>query len=201
MKGNETLESMVTEAHRRFDAVNAEDPRTVEVDGEARPRELVAADRLEAWVHRVAPGPSLPLRLAARCQHLARFRVPRGDYPEGRVGYLTWRRDLAKMHAALAEEILADVGFDEATRAAVQRINLKKAIKSDEEVQAMEDALCLSFLEHDFVPFIDDYEDAKVIEILRKSWAKMSERGHALALALPLSGRALSLVQRALAAE
>jgi hypothetical protein len=194
------LEEMVAEAHRRFDAVNAEDARILEVDGVARPRELVQADRLEAWVHRVVPEPSLPLRLAARCQHLARFRIPRAEYPEGRVGYLTWRRDLAQMHAELAEAILVDVGFDEATREAVKRINLKKTIKQHAEVQAMEDALCLAFLEHELVPFIDDYEDEKIVDILRKSWAKMSERGHTLALGLPLSGRALSLVERALSA-
>jgi hypothetical protein len=192
------LEAMVAEAHRRFDALNAEDPRSVEPDGAARPRELVHAEWLEAWVHRVVPAPSLALRLAARCQHLARFRIPRDDYPRDRAGYLTWRRDLARMHADLAGEILAELGFDVATREAVRRINLKKTIKQDAEVQAMEDALCLSFLEHDFVPFIDDYDDAKVIGIVRKTWAKMSERGHELALELPLSGRARNLVERAL---
>jgi hypothetical protein len=201
MQGPKDVEAMVVEAHRRFDDMNARDPRSLEVDGIARPRELVQAERLEAWVHRVVPEPSLALRLAARCQHLARFRIPRGDYPDGRVGYLTWRRDLAKMHAELACEILEDVGFDEETREAVKRINLKKALKQDEDVQAMEDALCLAFLEHELVPFIDDYPDEKVIDILRKSWAKMSERGHALALRLPLSGRAERLVGLALAAE
>jgi hypothetical protein len=198
--GAARLEAMVAEAHRRFDAVNAEDPRSIEVDGVARPRELAQAEWLEAWVHRVVPTPSLALRLAARCQHLGRFRIPRDEYPRDRAGSLTWRRDLARMHAELAGAILAELGFDAATRDAVRRINLKKAIKQDDEVQAMEDALCLSFLEHDFVPFIDDYDDAKVIDIVRKTWAKMSERGHELAIRLPLSGRARELVERALSA-
>ncbi len=198
---SEPTESMIREAHRRFDAINAEDPRTVEVDGVTKPRELAKADELEAWLHRVDPSPSVALRLAARCQHLGRFRIPRSEYPEGREGYLRWRRRLAEMHAELAGAILADVGFDEETRAAVERINLKRSLKRDPEVQTMEDALCLAFLAHDFVPFIDDYDDEKVIDILRKTWAKMSPRGHELALGLPLSGRAKSLVERALSGD
>src|SRR5690606_10854874 len=131
MESQDTLEEMIREAHRRFDALNAEDPRTLSVDGVARPRELLQADRLEAWLHRVVPTPSVPQRLAARCQHLARFRIPRADYPEGRVGYLTWRRELAQMHARLATEILEAVGFDEPTREAVQRILLKRDLHRD----------------------------------------------------------------------
>lgn len=201
MIADEELEGRIAEAHRRFDAINAEDPRTLEVEGVARPRELVQADRLEAWVHRVVPEPSLPLRLASRCQHLGRFRIPRAEYPAGRAGYLTWRRDLSRMHAALAGEILEELGFSAEVREAVARINTKKALKHDPDVQAMEDALCLAFLEHELAPFIDDYDDDKVIDILRKSWAKMSARGHSLALGLRLEGRAKSLVTRAIAGE
>lgn len=186
------------EAHRRFDALNAGDPRTLKVNGVERPRELVRADWLEAALHEIEPEPSLPLRIAARAQHLARFRVPRTDYPPGREAYLKWRRELAKMHHDLTDEILKELGFSDEIREAVKKIQLKIAIKRNAEVQTMEDALCLAFLRHEFVPFIEDYDDEKVIGILQKTWPKMSPRGHEAALKLPLSGRALKLVQRAL---
>jgi len=187
-------------AHARFDAENAQDPHLVDDGGVMRPRELVHADRLEAWVRTLAPQASLPLRLAARCQHLARYRVPRSDYGEGRIEYLKWRKDLSRMHADRAGAILREEGFDDDTIAQVRAINLKQDLKSNPDAQTMEDALCLSFLAHDFVPFIPRYPDDKVVDIVRKTWRKMSDQGHDEALKLPLEGRALDLVKQALGA-
>lgn len=182
----------------RFDAENSQDPHTVSEGGTTRPRELVFAERLSVWISRVVPEPSDALKLAARCQHLRRFAFPRSDYPEGRVGYLKWRKDLSHKHAELAGKILEELGFDEELRNQVRTINLKQQLKTNPDSQAMEDALCLSFLEHEFSAFADKHEDEKVIDIVRKTWRKMSERGHALALSLPLSGRAKDLVGIAL---
>lgn len=182
----------------RFDEINALDPTSITVDGRTAPRELVQADRLEVWVHRVTREPSLALRVAARCQHLGRFRVPRSDYPEGRIGYLKWRKDLARQQADTAAEILSAEGADAELLEDVRAIQTKQGLRTVADVQAMEDALCLAFLEHEFVPFIDKYDDDKIVDIVRKTWGKMSARGHELALGLSLSGRALALVQRAL---
>jgi hypothetical protein len=159
----------------------------------------VMAERLEVWVQKVAVEPSVPLQLAARCQHLMRWTVPRSDYDEGRIGYLKWRRDLAKKHAAAAAQILVDVGFAPETTAAVRAINLKQAPTENKDVQAMEDALCLTFLEHELTDFCAKHDDAKVIDIVQKTWRKISERGHELALSLQLHDRAKALVQQALA--
>jgi hypothetical protein len=194
-----TPDDRLARAHARFDAENAQDPTLIDDAGAMRPRELVQADRLEAWVRKLAPDASLALRLAARCQHLARYRIPRSNYGEGRIEYLKWRKDLARMHADLASRILREEGFDDDTIARVRAINLKQDLKSNPDAQTMEDALCLSFLEHDFVPFIPRYDDDKVVDIVRKSWRKMSRQGHDAALGLPLDGRALDLVKRALA--
>jgi len=193
------VEALLREAHRRFDALNAQDPRTIDVDGTPRPRELVRANWLERALFEIEPEPSLPLRIASRSQHLARFRVPRSEYPPGREAYLQWRRDLAKMHHELTDAILEELGFSDEVREAVRKIQLKIAIKRNPDVQTMEDALCLAFLRHEFVPFIEDYDDEKVIGILQKTWPKMSPRGHEHALRLPFSGRARELIQRALA--
>lgn len=194
-------ETRFSQAIARFDAIHAEDPTTEPTGGGARPRALVEAERLTAWVEQLAPEASEPLRLAARCQHLGRFRVPRGSYPEGRVGYLKWRKDLGRLHAETAADILREVGYDPHTIERVRRIVQKQGLTTDPDVQTMEDALCLSFLEHEYPVFCTKHDDAKVVTILQKTWQKMSEQGQRRALAIPLSGRALELVRHALGAS
>ncbi len=181
-----------------FDAANAEDPNT-EMDGSApRPRELVDAERLSGWIDRILPDAPEALRLAARCQHLERWRIPRSDYPEGRAGYLRWRTALSRFHADQAERILRRVGYDDETIAEVRRINVKQGLRSDPLVQAMEDALCLSFLQHELEAFAGKHEPDKVVSILQKTWKKMSPRARELAGGLALAPTVAALVERAL---
>lgn len=194
-----TSEERRAQAIDRFNALNETDPRSATVQGLTRPYELVQAERLEAWVLRLAPHASDALRLAARCQHLLRFRVPRKSYPADRIGYLKWRKDLARFHADQAELVMAEVGIDPVVRAQVRKIQLKQELKQDPEAQTMEDALCLAFLEHELDEFAAGHEDPKVIDIIRKTWRKMSETGHEHALRLKLSDRATTLVSTALA--
>jgi hypothetical protein len=180
-----------------FDRANAEDPNR---EGD-RPREIAHADRLEAWVRRLAPDASEALRLAARCQHIRRWTIPRSRFPEGREGYLRWRKTLAEFHADTAAAILREVGYDEATVDRVRRLNLKRGLGVDAEVQTLEDALCLAFLEGEFAGFSARTDEAKMVEIVRKTWRKMSERGRAEALGLPLPPPQRALVERALEAK
>ncbi len=193
-----TLEEQIAEAIRRFDALNASDPRQVSLDGASRPYELLHAERVESWLFRLVPDPSPALRLAARCQHLLRFRVPRDSYPPDRVGYLKWRKDLARFHADEAEKVLVELSIDPAIRTQVRKIQLKQELKEDPETQAMEDALCLAFLEFELEEFAKSREDDKVINIIQKTWRKMSPLGHSLALGLPLTERSARLVTEAL---
>jgi len=181
-----------------FDRANAEDPIRLEDAGVSRPRELVQAERLSAWVERLAPEASEALRLAARCQHIRRWQIPRGSYPTGRVGYLQWRTELSRFHADTAARILEELGYERELIDAVRRINLKQGLRSNPDTQTMEDALCLEFLEFEFDAFSRKYPAEKVLEIVQKTWKKMSPRGHELALKLPLSAHALELVTRAL---
>ncbi len=190
----------------RFDAAvaafaraNAADPHQLMDHGVSRPREVVQAERLAAWIDRVAPNASEPLRLAAHCQHLCRWEIPRATYPEGRTGYLQWRKDLSRFHASRAGEILRSVGYDDAIIERVADINQKRALKLDPDVQTMEDALCLAFLEHELEDFSTKHAPDLVVDILKKSWRKMSDAGHERALALPLSESVKPLVLRALA--
>ncbi len=181
-----------------FDSLNAQDPHSVKVDGEPTPKELHDALAMTRWIDALYPDASEAVHLAARCQHLCRWEVPRDSYPEGRGGYHKWRTDLKKLHADKSAEILSEHGYEPEMLEAVRTINLKEAIKSNPDVQQVEDALCLVFLECQFEGYLDKWAEDKIIRILQKTWAKMSECGHAAALNLPLSDRARGLVARAL---
>lgn len=181
-----------------FDRANAEDPHRLLVDGVSRPRELVDAERLSAWVNRLDPNASEALQLAARCQHIRRFESPRESFPDGRVGYLQWRTQLGRFHAETSARILTEAGYEPELIEAVRRINLKQGLHSNPDTQTIEDALCLVFLEFEFDAFRIKHPSEKVIEIVRKSWKKMSVRGQEAALGLAFSPESLTLVKQAL---
>jgi len=171
----------------RFDAANAEDLNEEIVDGRARPKELVYAERMTAMLARFAPDASEVLRLAARCQHIQRWKIPRGDYAMDRIGYLQWRKRLNKFHAQVAGAILSDAGYDEATIARVGALLKKEALKSDPDAQALEDVVALVFLESYLAGFVAahaQYDPDKFADILVKTAKKMSPRGRAAAISL-----------------
>jgi hypothetical protein len=182
----------------RFDAANADDPTTEVFQGAVYPKELLYARRMTTWLDNLAPNASEALRLAVRCQHIQRWTIPRHTYTMDRHGYLRWRTTLAKFHADTAAAILRDVGYDEATIQRVQRLLRKERLKRDPEVQCLEDVICLVFLEHYLAAFATQHDEAKVLDILRKTWTKMSARGHEVALTLPMSPEARRLVEQAL---
>ncbi len=182
-------------AIRRFDEENSRDPNRE--DGQ--PRELLYAQRLNAWVLRLAPAASEPLRLAARCQHICRWESPRENYPMTKPGYLKWRADLKKFHAEKSGAILREVGYHDDTIRRVQDLNLKKHFPADAECCVLEDALCLVFLEFQFAPLVAKSDDEKMINAVRKSWAKMTAAGRAAALKLNFGERERKLVGQALA--
>ena len=181
-----------------FQAENSRDPNLTTDAVEARPRELVAAERLAAWVLRLEPQASEALVLASHCQHLRRWELPRSEFEPGRIGYLSWRKALARFHADQAARVLRGLGYEETLVLAVRQINLKQGMQSNPDVQTMEDALCLSFLEHELAEFATKHTDDKLCDIIRKTWGKMSERARQLALLLPLPERAALLVRQAL---
>lgn len=187
------------EALARFDAANARDPNKEKLEGIEYPKELLYAQRMSAWLERLAPDASEALRLAARCQHIRRWTIPRNQYPMDRAGYKQWRTTLAKFHAQTAGEILEEVGYDQATIRRVQGLLRKERLKLEPETQILEDVICLVFLENYFADFAQQHDEEKLIGVLRKTWKKMSPRGHEAALALELPANARKLVKRALA--
>ncbi|WP_223652216.1 DUF4202 domain-containing protein [Hymenobacter psoromatis] len=189
----------LAEAFRLFDAANSADP-TLEPgdDGQPVPKELLYAQRMSACLARVAPAAPEAVRLAARCQHLERWQIPRADFPMTRPGYHQWRNTLKQFHAERAGQLLTQAGYPPVGIERVQQLVQKLNLKSDPDVQLLEDVICLVFLEHYFLPFAAQHPEEKVIEIVQKTWPKMTERGHTLALQLPFSPEALALVTKAL---
>jgi hypothetical protein len=185
-------------ALRRFDEANAQDPNR-ERDGAGEvPRELLYARWLSDWVLRLCPSASEELRLAARCQHLCRWMIPRESYPLTRAGYLKWREGLKRFHAEKAAAILEEIGYGSETIEGVKTLSLKASFPQDPESRVLEDALCLVFLEHQLGPLAAHTSEDKILNAVRKSWNKMTPAARELALKLPLPAREKELIERAL---
>jgi hypothetical protein len=186
-------------AFAAIDAANADDPHTIVVRGERRPKEQAHAELAVEWVRRLDSSASEALLLAARAHHVRRWEVPRSSQPEGRAGYLKWKRGLQQHHADVAARVLADVGVDEETIERVRSLVKKERIKTDPEVQALEDALCLVFIETQFGELTEQLGDDHMVEVVVKTLRKMTPAGREAALGLPLDDDAVRIVGRALA--
>lgn len=189
------------EALRRFDQENEQDPNLIVSEGVAHPQELFYAKRLTEWVLRLDPEASEHLLLAARCQHICRWTIPRNSYEMTRAGYLRWRNDLKQFHAGKSAEILREVGYDEDTVARVRDLNLKKQLGRDPDCQILEDALCLVTLQYQLVDLVAKTDPGKMVEILRKTWKKMSRSARDHALRLDFSETEKRLIEQALGNE
>ncbi|MCC6237493.1 MAG: DUF4202 domain-containing protein [Dehalococcoidia bacterium] len=192
------------DAIARIDAANAQDPTTIVVRGAVRPKELAHAELATEWAWRLreASGtpPSEALLLAARAHHIERWTVPRASYPDGRAGYLQWRTGLYQFHASRAAQLLAEAGYDAATIEATSKVIRKERPRGNPDAQALEDALCLVFLETQLNLDWRRIDDDKMVEVLRKTWRKMSQAGRDAALGLQLDERERAIVARALGA-
>ena len=175
-------------AIRSIDEENARDPRAIEL-----PYSL----RLTEWVRRMVPDASEALAIAARGQHIARWSIPREDFPRGLKGYMQWREGLKAFHARRLAEILRACGYDGAMIERVRVLVTKELLPGDPESQSLEDALCLVFLETQLSEFAARKPREKTVDILRKTWAKMSPRARGLALELPFDHATALLVREA----
>ena len=193
----EEKSSRFARALAAIDAANADDPNRIELGGESHPKELLHAQRASHWVRRLAPDASELLLLAARAHHLRRWQLPRGDYPEGRAGYHAWRRELQQRHAREAAAILRVEGYSTEEIERVEALICKRGLGRDPEVQVLEDALCLVFVETQLDAFAERHEPEKVVEILVKSLRKMSPTGRAAAGKIVLSAPGQRLLAQA----
>ncbi|EKG10762.1 glutamyl-tRNA synthetase [Macrophomina phaseolina MS6] len=184
-----------------IDAAHALDPKKITLDGAETdvPYELHYANKMTAYLQKRHPSASEPLRLAIRAQHLRRWEVPRDSYPMTKLGYHSWRNALKKRQADIAKGYCIDAGYGEEDAERVAALVRKEGLKSDEETQVLEDVACLVFLDDQFEEFGRAHDEEKIVAILRKTWGKMTEEGHRLALEIPMEGRPKELVEKALA--
>jgi hypothetical protein len=201
MPGDDTNagDARLAEVLAAIDAANAQDPSTIEIAGRLEPAELVYGRRMSETLARMAPGASEHLRIAARGQHIERWTSPRKSYPDGRVGYLKWRKDLQGFHADRVSALMAAAGYDADDIGRVSALIRKERLKSDADAQMIEDVACIVFLAHYLDDFMRKTDQDKVAGILAKTWNKMSPAGRAQALQLVLPPPVPALLEQGLA--
>jgi len=187
-----------------IDAANSEDPNQVTADGKTWPKELLYSDRMSDMLQRFSPAADDAVKLAVRAQHVQRWKSPRDAYPMDRIGYLQWRKDLYKIQAQTAAELLAEAGCDDDVISRVREAVAKKGIKENPDTQLLEDVTDLVFMEHYLLEFVGkhpDYDEEKWLDIIRKTWKKMSDPAQQFALSgsIRLPESLLPLVQKAVA--
>jgi hypothetical protein len=190
------------QAIAKFDAANALDPNQEMFEGKSYPKELIYAQRMSAMLEKFAPDASEAVQLAVRCQHICRWQKPRADYPMDGVGYKQWRTNLYKFHGDTAGALMREAGYDDDMIAKVQSLLRKEKLKVNPETQLLEDVVDLVFLQYylaDFVVKYSHYDEEKLLGILRKTWRKMSDKGHEAALKLNYTPEILAVIQKALA--
>jgi hypothetical protein len=187
-----------------IDAANAQDPN-IETDenGKQWPKELLYSVRMSDMLERYHPGADDVAQISMRGQHIKRWTSPRNAYPMDRQGYLQWRTQLYKFHANTSAEIMQQVGYDESSIERVQKAIGKKGIKVNKDTQLLEDVTDLVFIEHYMLAFAEkhpEYDEDKWLDIIRKTWQKMSDEGQQFALAgnIKLPEPLIPLIQKAL---
>lgn len=184
---------------RLIKEANTDDPNVILVDGVSMPREQAYAEKHLEWLLVIQPEASEWLRIAVQTQHICRWKIPRGEFPMNRAGYLRWREELKRFHARLSGELMAQAGYNEVAVRRVQDLNLKKGLKVDPECQALEDALCLTFLELGFDDLIAKHDEDKLVSVVAKTAAKMSPEALSATSAISFSSTARRILGRALA--
>lgn len=189
------------QAFVKFDAANAADPNQDVFEGVTYPKELLYSKRMTAMLKYFEPDASETLQLAARCQHICRWKISRNNYPMDRIGYKCWRMELYKFHGEITGEIMREVGYDEEMIANVQALLRKEKLKTNPESQSLEDVVGLVFLQYYLVDFVNKYsyfEEEKLFNILRKTWKKMSEKGHITALKFNFTSELWTVINKVL---
>ena len=189
--------SRYDDAVAAIDAANAGDPTAIAVRGAVEPLALVHGRLATEWVERLRRGAPEPVLLAARAHHLRRWEVPRSSYPEGRPGYLRWRRDQKARHATDVAAILGPAGYDDTEIARVQALIKREGLGTDPDTQLVEDAACLVFVETQLVSTAATLEPDHMVTVLQKTAGKMSAAAIALLADVPLTDEGKAILASA----
>jgi hypothetical protein len=186
-----------TRAVEAIDAANSGDPNRLLVRGVDRSKEQAHAELVTEWLRRLDSDASEALLLAGRAHHVKRWTIPRAAYPDGRTGYLRWRRALHEVHAEEVGRILTQTGYDAATIERVRDLVTKRGLGRDPEAQALEDALCLVFVETQLLDVAARLDREKLVDVVTKTLRKMSPLGIELAGAIDLAPDARAILEEA----
>ncbi len=182
-----------------IDQANSKDPNS-EMDGDTSvPKEVLYSTRMTEHLTQFAPDATEHLQIAVRGQHIERWTSLRSDYPEGRSGYKKWRAELGLFHAKRVGELMLEAGYNKEDAERTMYIVQKRGLKRDSETQCLEDVICLVFLDYYLDDFAVKHSEEKLIDIIQKTWGKMSDKGHEAALKLAFSSDMQVLVGKALA--
>lgn len=193
-------------AKELIDKANSEDPNEEMSEGKSWPKELLYSHRMSDMQQRYAPDADDAMKLALRAQHIQRWKSPRSDYPMDRKGYHQWRTGLYNFHAETVAELLKQAGYDNEFIERVKLAVSKKSLKTNPDTQLLEDVTALVFIEHYMLAFAGkhpEYDEQKWLEIIRKTWRKMSDKAHQFALAghIKLPEPLVPLIQKAVSGE
>ena len=196
MTSNERFQKAIS----LIDKANIQDPNKEVLEGKEYPMEVIYSNRMTSWLDRLDSDASEELQIAARAQHIQRWKIPRAKYPIDRDGYRKWRKELMDFHAEKAGDIMLEAGYDENSISRVKSLIKKERFKTDSESQMLEDVVCLVFLENYFSDFSKEHMDdnEKINRIIKKTWNKMSDKGRELAMEIHLPSEAKSLILKAL---
>lgn len=196
MTSNERFQKAIS----LIDKANIQDPNKEVLEGKEYSMEMIYSNRMTSWLDRLDSDASEQLQIAARAQHIERWKIPRAKYPLDRDGYRKWRNELMQFHAEKAGDIMLEAGYDEISISRVKSLIKKERFKTDSESQMLEDVVCLVFLENYFSDFSKEHMDdnEKINRIIKKTWNKMSDKGRELAQEIDLPSEAKSLILKAL---
>lgn len=178
-------QQLYNEVIKLIDAANSDDPNKEMADGKQYPKEHLYAQRMSDMIQRFDSSADDINKIAVRAQHIQRWKSPRSDYPMNRKGYHQWRTSLYKFHAQTTAALMEQVGYDQNSIERVKQAIGKKSIKTNPDTQMLENIAALVFIEHYMLDFANkhpEYDESKWIDIIRKTWNKMTVNAQQFAL-------------------
>ncbi len=182
-----------------IDDINRQDPNQVLINDVETPVELIYGERMSLCLNEYWPDANEYLQIAVRAQHIKRWHLKRVDFPANKAGYFKWRQSLGRFHAELAKSLMLENGYTEEEGEITANIVKKTKIKSNDDSQTLEDVACLVFLTYHFDAFAAKHSEERIVSIVQKTWGKMSDKGHSIALSLTLPDHLAAIVGKALA--
>ncbi len=177
-----------------IDAIHNQDPSTVTFEGVEVKAELQYSQRMLSMLEKVQPKALLELKLAAQCQHMSRWSIPRATFSMDKKGYYQWRAAIMEYQLNITSTVLKQAEVNDESIEVIVDALKNKADKTNLNASIIEDTACLTFIKWYLVPFAGQFDVYKAKIILQKTANKMSDKGLALIPELELSKDVLKVL-------